>query len=397
MNNTDMSIPLTAHFVTDNLKQAPRREDHVRPAGYEARLALLADTWGVELDTLLHKSYKGAVEYYDGIEKELDDFAALPLPAGEELRSMTDAQRRKALRDVETDNVARAQVRASIRENLTSARRVIDANEVDELTYKHVMSVLPVAETVDTLKRTAKFLGPYTTHTRADAEHVANAASRAERAAAAEVLPEFHKSLYRLLALDLLVSPNEAYALWADPGISGFLEYRVNVNTTGKPISKIEDFTDVDIAAHRVAEDYREVFLGGFAKYDRRGPESGKEHREVGQHNQFKWSGISDRVLTPLARGMFGGLEVSVPATWDELQDRIRRFSEANRRRESRDGRFSADEFRDRENSKKNPVTGEWETTIQRTNLRDGSVQYISVGKSVPQPSFAPQVERARS
>lgn len=397
MNNIDMSTPLTAQFVTDNLKQAPRREDYVRPAGYEARLALLADTWGVELDTLLHKGYKGAVEYYDGIEKELDDFAALPLPAGEELRSMTDAQRRKALRDVETDNVARTQVRASIRENLTSARRVIDANEVDALTYTYVMSVLPVAETVDTLKRTAKFLGPYTTHTRADAEHVANAASRAECAAAAEVLPEFRTALLRLLMLDLLVSPGDAYALWADPGISGFLEYRVNVNTTGKPIGKIEDFTDVDIAAHRVAEDYREVFLGGFGKYQWSGTQTGKEHREVGQHNQFKWAGSGDRVLTPLARGMFGGLEVSVPATWDELQDRIRRFSEANRRRESRDGRFSADEFRDRENNKKNPVTGEWETTIQRTNLRDGSVQYISVGKSVPQPSFAPQVERARS
>ncbi|MGP5735761.1 hypothetical protein, partial [Candidatus Corynebacterium faecigallinarum] len=111
----------------------------------------------------------------------------------------------------------------------------------------------------------------------------------------------------------------------------------------------------------------------------------------------FKWAGSGDRVLTPLARGMFGGLEVSVPATWDELQDRIRRFSEANRRRENRDGRFSADEFRDREINKKNPATEEWETTIQRINLRDGSVQYISVGKSVPQPSFAPQVERARS
>ena len=399
MNNIDLSTPLPPRFVGDSPTSAPRREGYTPPAGYEARLALLAETWGVELDVLLHKGYKDDVAHYEELERELEEFAALPLPTGEELRGMTDAQRRKALRDVESDNVARAQIRSSIRENLNTARRMVEANESDQLTYNHVLSFLPVAETVDTLNRTAKFIGPYTTLRDAGVRQSMNAAEREEREAANEVIPVFREALFRVLSLDLLIGKRgDGYALFADPNISGFLTYRLNMSVKGEIIGRENDFTDADVERHRIAKDWHELYVGGWETWtkDLPGRPSQKLSQEVRVQNTFFRLAPGDRAVTALARGRVEGLELSVPETWQEYEDRLRRYDEAMREAENREGRFSKDAFKDSESNTKNPNTGEWEKFIHRTNLRTGEREVIRVGSGVPEPKFAPRVDPVR-
>lgn len=248
---------------------------------------------------------------------------------------MTDTQRRRALRDVETDNVARAQVRSSIRENLNSARRVIDADESEQLTYNHVLSVLPVAETVETLTRTARFLGPYTTRTDADPAHGGTEMERREREAANEVIPIFREALFRVLSLDLLIGKrDDGYALFADPNIEGFLTYRLNMSTKGEIIGRENDFTDQDVERHRIAKDWHELYIGGWEKWskDLPGRPSQKIMQEIDVKNRFFRLASGDRAVTALARGRVEGLELSVPVTWAEYEDRLRRYDEAMRK-----------------------------------------------------------------
>ncbi|AGP29687.1 hypothetical protein [Corynebacterium terpenotabidum] len=389
--NTIPNTPLPANLsVADDHRRAyARPADFVRPTAYESRLEAIAGAWNVAPEDLLHKGYVDAKAEVEKVEAEIAEYAPVSLPDASVLREKNDAGRRKIINDTRAENEYRAQVRAELHEVRQSTVETLEANKAPELTFNHVMSVLLVAETAAKVRAMAKYLGAYSNHDVLPLTLKTGNDLR-DAVAANAVIPEFRAGLNRLLMLDLLLpNPAEGYALFTDPGISGYLTFRHNVSNSGKVISTVCDWNTADEVTHKVAEDFREAFIGGFT--------DGIAGRRLSDNNQFSGIGSGDKTVTPLARGLIGDLTLDVAPSWDVLQDRLRRFSEANRKAEDRDNRFSADVFEDSESHILNRETGQYERVIIRRNLRDNSVQRITVGSTVPEPDSAPFIQPVRN
>ena len=388
--NTIPNTPLPANLsVADDHRRAyARPTEFTRPAGYEARLSAIAAAWNVAPEDLLHKGYVAARAEVEKIDAEIAEYAPVALPDAAVLREKNDAGRRKVINDTRAENEYRAQVRAELQGIQKAAVETLEANKAPELSFDHILSVLPVAETVAKVRAMAAFLGAYCNHDVLPLTLKSGNDLR-DAMAANEVIPELRAGLNRLLMLDLLL-PNfaEGYALFTDPGISGYLTFRHNVSEKGKVIGTVCDWSDADLAAHKVAEDWREIYIGGFT--------DNITGRRLSDGNQFSAIGSGDKAVTPLARGLIGDLVLDVALTWEVLQDRLRRFSEANRKAENREGRFSADVFEDSESHVLNRETGQYEKVISRRNLRDNSVQRITVGSTVPEPDAVPFIQPVR-
>lgn len=388
--NTIPNTPLPANLsVADDHRRAyARPTEFTRPAGYEARLSAIAAAWNVAPEDLLHKGYVAARAEVEKIDAEIAEYAPVALPDAAVLREKNDAGRRKVINDTRAENEYRAQVRAELQGIQKAAVETLEANKAPELSFDHILSVLPVAETVAKVRAMAAFLGAYCNHDVLPLTLKSGNDLR-DAMAANEVIPELRAGLNRLLMLDLLL-PNfaEGYALFTDPGISGYLTFRHNVSEKGKVIGTVCDWSDADLAAHKVAEDWREIYIGGFT--------DNITGRRLSDGNQFSAIGSGDKAVTPLARGLIGDLVLDVALTWEVLQDRLRRFSEANRKAEDREGRFSADVFEDSESHVLNRQTGQYEKVISRRNLRDNSVERITVGSAVPEPDIVPFIQPVR-
>ncbi|MGP5183145.1 hypothetical protein ACTXKY_05380 [Corynebacterium variabile] len=388
--NTIPNTPLPANLsIADDHRRAyARPTEFTRPAGYEARLSAIAAAWNVAPEDLLHKGYVAARAEVEKIDAEIAEYASVALPDAAVLREKNDAGRRKVINDTRAENEYRAQVRAELHEVRKSAVSVFEVNKEPELTFNHILSVLPVAETVAKVRAMAAYLGAYCNHDVLPLTLKSGNDLR-DAMAANEVIPEFRAGLHRLLMLDLLLpNPAEGYALFSDPGIKGMLTYRHNVSNSGQVIGSVCDWSDADLAAHRVAEDWREAFIGGFT--------DNITGRRLSYGNQFSAIGSGDRAVTPLVRGLIGDLTLDVAPSWEVLQDRLRRYYEANRKAEDREGRFSADLFEDSESHVLNRQTGQYEKVITRRNLRDNSVTRITVGSAVPEPDVVPFVQPLR-
>lgn len=390
MSNIDLTTPLPANLsvADDHRRSYARPTEFTRPTGYESRLQAIAEVWNVAPEDLLHKGYVAARTEIEKVDAEVAEYAPVALPDASVLRSKNDAGRRKVINDTRAENEYRAQVRAELQGIQKAAVETLEANKAPELTFDHVMSVLPVAETVAKVRAMAAYLGAY-----ANGDVVPltlkSGDDLRDAEAANEVIPVFRAGLHRLLMLDLLLpNPAEGYALFADPGISGYLTYRHNVSNTGRVIGTVCDWSDTDLVAHKVAEDWREAFIGGF--------KDSIGGRRLSDDNQLSGIGSGDKAVTPLARGLVGDLVLDVAPTWEVLQDRLRRYSEANRKAEDREGRFSADVFDDSESHVLNRQTGQYEKVILRRNLRDNSIQRIMVGSTVPEPETVPFVQPVR-
>lgn len=389
--NTIPNTPLPANLsVADDPRRAyTRPADFVRPSAYESRLEALAGAWNVAPEDLLHKGYVDAKAEVEKVDGEIAEYAPVSLPDASVLREKNDAGRRKIINDTRVENEFRATVRAELHEVRKAAVETLEANKAPELSFNHVMSVLPVAETVVKVRTAARYLGAYCNHDVMPLTLKTGNDLR-DAVAANAVIPEFRAGLHRLMMLDLLLpNPADGYALFADPGISGYLTYRHNVSNSGRVIGTVCDWSDADLAAHKVAEDWREAFIGGFT--------DGIAGRRLSDNNQFSGIGAGDKAVTPLARGLIGDLTLDVAPNWEVLQDRLRRYSEANRKAEDRDNRFSADVFEDSESHVLNRDTGQYERVILRRNLRDNSVQRIKIGATVPEPDSAPFIQPGRN
>ncbi|CAM5411681.1 hypothetical protein [Corynebacterium variabile] len=388
--NTIPNTPLQANLsVADDHRRAyARPTEFTRPTGYESRLEAIAEAWNVAPEDLLHPGYVAARAEVEKIGGEIAEYAPVALPDAAVLREKNDAGRRKIINDTRAENEYRAQVRAELQGIQKAAVETLEVNKAPELTFDHVLSVLPVAETVAKVRAMAAYLGAYCNHDVLPLTLKTGNDLR-DAMAANEVIPEFRAGLVRLLMLDLLLpNPAEGYALFSDPGIKGMLTYRHNVSNSGQAIGTVCDWSDADLSAHKVAEDWREAFIGGFTD-DITG-------RRLSDDNQFSAIGSGDKAVTPLARGLIGDFVLDVAPTWEVLQDRLRRFSEANRKAEDWEGRFSADVFEDSESHVLNRQTGQYEKVISRRNLRDNSVERITVGSTVPEPDMVPFVQPVR-
>lgn len=388
--NTIPNNPLPANLsVADDHRRAyARPTEFTRPTGYESRLEAIAEAWNVAPEDLLHPGYVAARAEVESIDEEVAEYAPVALPDAAVLREKNDSGRRKVINDTRAENEYRAQVRVELEGIQKAAVETLEANKAPELTFDHVLSVLPVAETVAKVRAMAAYLGAYTNGDVVPLTLKTGNDLR-DAMAANEVIPEFRAGLNRLFILDLLLpNPAEGYALFTDPGISGYLTFRHNVSNTGRVIGTVCDWSDADLAAGKVAEDWREAFIGGFT--------DNITGRRLSENNQFSAIGSGDKALTPLARGLIGDLVLDVAPSWEVLQDRLRRFSEANRKAEDREGRFSADLFDDSESHVLNRQTGQYEKVIIRRNLRDNSVTRITVGSAVPEPDTVPFIQPLR-
>lgn len=388
--NTIPNTPLPANMsVADDHRCAyPRPADFVRPTGYESRLEAIAKAWDVPPEDLLHPGYVAARAEVEKVDTEIDDYASVSLPDASVLREKNDAGRRKIINDTRVENEYRAQVRAELHEVRKSAVETLEANKAPELMFNHVMSVLPVAETAVKVREMARYLGAYCNHDVLPLTLKTGNDLR-DAMAANEVIPEFRAGLHRLLMLDLLLpNPAEGYALFADPGISGYLTFRHNVSNTGKVIGTVCDWNVADEVAHRVAEEYREIYIGGFT--------DGIAGRRLSDSNQFSAIDAGDKTVTPLARGLIGDLTLDIAPSWEVLQSRLRHYSEANRKAEDREGRFSADVFEDSESHVLNRETGQYEKVISRRNLRTNTIERIKIGATVPEPDITPFIQPVR-
>jgi len=88
---------------------------------------------------------------------------------------------------------------------------------------------------------------------------------------------------------------------------------------------------------------------------------------------------------------------LAIPATYSEFEDRVRRYSEANREREDRDNRFTRDVFEETTGGKFNKELDVFEKWITRKNLRTGEIEIFQSGESLPEPKFASWTAPARS
>ncbi|WP_130839156.1 hypothetical protein [Corynebacterium neomassiliense] len=390
MSKIDLTTPLPACvFAPSDHRRAYAREN-ARPGGYETRLSAIAEAWDVAPGDLLRPEYVEARDAVQKIEDEINEYAPVPLPDVEVLRGKNDAGRRKIINDTRSENEYRAQVRKALTADRDGATAVLEGVKAPELTYDYVMRVLPVVETAARVRKLANYLGNFT-NAQAISTGLLTGSDLRIAEAANKVLPEFRAGLNRLLMIDYLIpDPSEGFALYTDPGIKGLLNYRFNMSDRGDIIGVVNDWTDSDLVAHRVAKDFREAFLGGFT-------DRADGRRRLSATNQFSAIGSGDRAVTPLARGLVGDLVLDIAPSWDVFQDRLDRFEKADRKAEDREGRFSADVFKDSETHVLNRETDEYEKFVYRTNLRTGEVKCIRVGDTVPEPNIRRRVDPVRN
>ena len=368
----DLSTPLTTTHAGAN-NRYPSRDNGHRPFGYYETLRTIAEVWNVTPDTVINPTLAASLAEVTDLEDQRNDLVPEPVPSADELAEKNTTQRAALIKKIATANNVKSEQRKLIDALLVGARERVLAAQDLALTFDHVRGTLPVDAEVERLQQLTRFLGDYCCGGFTFA--VRTGEDDPNKAVVDEVYPVYLESLHRILSLDLLVREADAFALYADPGISGPLPYHFNVDIHGKVIGKILDYGQADLVAHRRAKDYREVFNGGTQR--------GLTH-DIDPTNEYSAIDSGDRTVSPLARGKITGLELSIPATWSEFQDRLERFSQAGFDRENVDGRTSVDVFTEETTTtSKNKGTGEVIVWGERRNLRTNEFERRLISRRV--------------
>ena len=368
----DLSTPLTTTYAGSN-RQYPARPKNHRPFGYDETLRTIAEVWNVTPDTLINPTLANALAEVADLDAQREELKPEPVPSAEELAEKNATQRAATIKKIATENNVKSEQRKLIDALLVGARERVQAAQDSALTFDHVRATLPVDAEVERLQKLTRYLGDYACGGFTFA--VRTGEDDPNRQAVDEVYPMYIESLHRILSLDLLVREADAFAVYADPGISGYLPYHFNVSETGKVIGKILDYGQEDLVAHRRAKDYREVFNGGTQR--------GLTH-DIDPTNEYSAISSGDRTVSPLARGRITGLSLSIPATWSEFQDRLERFSQAGFDRENMEARTSEDVFTEETTTtSKNKGTGEVIVWGERRNLRTNQLERRVISRRV--------------
>lgn len=368
----DLSTPLTTTHAGANNRYPARGKNH-RPFSYDDKLAAIAEAWNVAPDSLINPTLANALAEVADLESQREELKPEPVPSADELAQKNASQRAALIKKIATANNVKSEQRKLIDALLVGARDRVQAGQSDQQTYDHIVQALPVDAEVERLQQLTRFLGDYACN--GFSLPALTGEDDPNKAVVDEVYPLYLESLHRILSLDLLVREADAFAVYADPGISGYLPYHFNVSETGKVIGKILDYGQEDLVAHRRAKDYREVFNGGTQR--------GLTH-DIDPTNEYSAISSGDRTVSPLARGRITGLSLSIPATWSEFQDRLERFSQAGFDRENMEARTSEDVFTEETTTtSKNKGTGEVIVWGERRNLRTNQLERRVISRRV--------------
>lgn len=368
----DLSTPLTTTHAGANNRYPARGKNH-RPFSYDDKLAAIAEAWNVAPDSLINPTLANALAEVADLESQREELKPEPVPSADELAQKNASQRAALIKKIATANNVKSEQRKLVDALLVGARELIHAAQDSALTFDHVRATLPVDAEVERLQQLTRFLADYACGGFTFA--VRTGEDDPNRQAVDEVYPMYIESLHRILSLDLLVREADSFALFCDPGISGPLPYHFNVSVTGKVIGKVLEYGEDDLVAHRRAKDYREIFNGGTQR--------GLTH-DIDPTNEYSAISSGDRTVSPLARGKITGLELSIPATWSEFQDRLERFSQAGFDRENVDARTSVDVFTEETTTtSKNKGTGEVIVWGERRNLRTHELERRVISRRI--------------
>lgn len=354
---TDINFNQPLMTVASSANHFPKRPKR-NATTYDARLSAVAAAWGVPVADLYHPGLVAALD----AKAEHDAFLAENEPLSPSTAKMTPAKKAQNAREVAQENLLRAEVRKNAAAATAEVSKAVQAAKDYQATFDHVLSVLDVDGTVQTVTT----LGPWLAG--ALGKGVSNAADQAAKdaqaALVAEYRPQYVTALFRLLSLDnLLRTPSDGYALFVAPGFVGPLTFRVNRSVTGKEIGRVADYDQADVDQRDLAQAWQAAYTGD----DR--PRHLLENLPHG-----------DRAVTALVQGLAGGLVLDIPRTWSELCERLESYRVAKFVCEDVDGAFSADVFVDTEFWRVNRVTNQDEPWISRKNLRTGEGTQFPAG-----------------